>query len=390
MDLLVDFINEQGVMAFASNPDKIIYNLNLIPPLKQNIAEQKKIRKDAFSAISVAGRWIVVYKANVEDNENTMMHFIDFRIDIDSQSTNEIFSTTAINGIKTIQNQYDDIYTPKHDTVELQLTFPFSNSLIKDWENDSCVNFSIALARITGWIIHIDSWVNTQDPEENTPEKDRVPLRVYVGDNLDNVFDVRGIMKLQKFCQSIIEPLAIINAKSASGSVATKIYSEAELAGLPYNFKPNESEIVKAIDAIKSNHSFLDCISKRQFPNIPAHVAAKFTYGLCAPFAEALHELKELPIAAMIAIKYTPQFELSKLGYIHSFVLHPDGSGEDSWGKQTVEHIAERFGVAEYELSSTEHEQAVGKLRLNSLVKFDEAYNEALELISKYSNNGME
>lgn len=57
------------------------------------------------------------------------MHFVDFRINIDSYESNKIFSENVINGIKQIQSQYDKVYNNKLDTVELTFAEPFEKIL---------------------------------------------------------------------------------------------------------------------------------------------------------------------------------------------------------------------------------------------------------------------
>jgi hypothetical protein len=57
----------------------------------------------------------------------------------------------------------------------------FAPKLIEEWEAEDCVNFAVALARITGWLLHVD-WLTPSD-EEDIPESELKPLRVYVGDN---------------------------------------------------------------------------------------------------------------------------------------------------------------------------------------------------------------
>ena len=123
--LLIDFINPQGSRSFTARLDKINYNVDLIEPFKQNIANKKKADKKPFSLISVFGRWIVVYSANGVDNDDTIMHFIDFRIDIDANPIEELFSANTVNNIKQIQAKYDAVWQDKFDTVELSFAEPY-------------------------------------------------------------------------------------------------------------------------------------------------------------------------------------------------------------------------------------------------------------------------
>ena len=53
----------------------------------------------------------------------------------------------------------------------------FAPQLIESWEADGCVNFAIALARLTGWLLHVDWWAPSS--REDIPPDQLKPLRVY-------------------------------------------------------------------------------------------------------------------------------------------------------------------------------------------------------------------
>ena len=86
----------------------------------------------------------------------------------------------------------------------------FSRVLIDEWEADDCVNFAVALARITGWLLHVDWWSTTAD--EDISEDGLKPLRVYVADNREGIFDARGVKTLVDFYSGTIIKLAKKNA----------------------------------------------------------------------------------------------------------------------------------------------------------------------------------
>lgn len=129
MYLLVDFINPQGNIALSERLDKIEHNLNQIEPLKQNIKQMKATNKNAISCMTVFGRWIIIYQSNLTNDEDTMMHFIDFRVDIEPIDKNKIFSEKAIQGIKTIQRKYLEVFSDNLNTVELSFAEPFEKVL---------------------------------------------------------------------------------------------------------------------------------------------------------------------------------------------------------------------------------------------------------------------
>ena len=126
---LIDFINPQGNIAFTDRIDKIQLNLKQVEPLKQNIQQQKLTNKNAVSCITVLGRWIVIYQSNLTNDNDTIMHFIDFRIDIAPIANDNIFSEKTIQGIRTIQSEYDKVYNDKLDTVELTFAEPLEKVL---------------------------------------------------------------------------------------------------------------------------------------------------------------------------------------------------------------------------------------------------------------------
>lgn len=53
------------------------------------------------------------------DDKDTMMHVIDFRIDMSGKDNEIIFSINTLNSIIQLQEQYDKVFEDKYDTVEL-------------------------------------------------------------------------------------------------------------------------------------------------------------------------------------------------------------------------------------------------------------------------------
>lgn len=262
----------------------------------------------------------------------------------------------------------------------------FAQELINDWEADDCVNFSVALARLTGWILHVDWWSTSTEHQEDIPVGQLKPLRVYVGDNRDRVFDVRGVKTIFEFTEKTIHRLAM-SIGSGSGGVYTRFYGETKLSSLPLRSQPDEAKISSATAAIRENQYYLAAIPKRTAPFIPAHEAAVFTFGRCAAYAEAMRELTGLQPVALLAVKFSPSFERTKSaenGYFHSVVLHPDGLGEDSWGKAPLAEIASRFGVIQFEVSGVEHLDVIKRIKRSSADIYEDALKEARVLIQTY------
>lgn len=267
--------------------------------------------------------------------------------------------------------------------AKLKQRVAFAPQLVVEWEADDCVNFAVALARLTGWLLHVDWWSTSTEQRDDIPLDQLKPLRVYVADNRDRIFDVRGIRSIVDFNKRVLMD-RIHKIGTGSGGVYTRHYDEAGLASLPLRSSPDEAKIGRAMAEIQSNRYFLAGIPARKPPCIPAYQAARFTYGLCAAFAEAMRELTGLQPVALLAIRFSPLFEgtrRSESGYFHSVVLHPDGMAEDSWGKASLEDIASRFGVIEFKTSSDEHRIVIEKIQRSSIDRYESALRDASDLI---------
>ncbi len=265
-------------------------------------------------------------------------------------------------------------------TKKAKKTTQFPDYILKDWEASDGVNFAVALSRITGWLLHVDWWTPTDNKEVVENMKS---LRVYVGNNSNQIYDLRGKQTIATFSNNIVRPIAQKRGDNYGG-VATKYYSESKLFTLPLRVRPDEGRIKAAQKIIIANTDFLDKIQKRQAPNVPAHIAADFTYGQCNPFATALSDLKNYKPVSLIAKEYNKLFSLSKIGYVHSFALDNDGNAIDIWGKDAIENIAQRFGMTKYELDEAEHWKVSQKLKTNSPEKYKEIYEKSVAIINEY------
>ena len=265
--------------------------------------------------------------------------------------------------------------------AKLKRRIAFPQHLVEEWEAEDCVNFAVALARLTGWLLHVDWWSPGIDPDQEFPPERLKPLRVYVADHHDRIFDVRGIRTIAEFNERTIMGLA---RRHGTGGVRTRYYSEVALSSLRLHTLPDEAKISRAAEAIRANEPFFGAIPNRASGGLPAHEAARFTYGLCVPFAQALHELTDCKPVALLALRFSPFFEGTRRGdrgYFHSVVLHPDGLAEDSWGKASIEEIARRFGVLEFKTSSEEQRLVAETLQRNSPERFDAALRDARALL---------
>ncbi|RWF38815.1 MAG: hypothetical protein EOS46_31355, partial [Mesorhizobium sp.] len=84
----------------------------------------------------------------------------------------------------------------------------FSTEHVGEWESRDCVDFAVALARVTGWLLHVDWLADHAGPNsDDIPEMEMVPLRVYVGDDNDLIYDARGIKTIVDFNGSVVARL---------------------------------------------------------------------------------------------------------------------------------------------------------------------------------------
>lgn len=259
----------------------------------------------------------------------------------------------------------------------------FNPHSIEEWEASDCVNFAVALARLTGWLLHVDWWSMTTERRQDIPLDQLTPLRVYVADNHDRIFDVRGVKNIVDFNEGILFKIIRKNG-FGNGGVYTRFYDEGKLPSLPLRSQPDEALITRATLEIQANPHYLAEIPPRVAPYIPAYKAAQYTYGNCAAYAEAMHELTGLTPAALLAVRFSPRFEgtqRGESGYFHSVVLHPDGMAEDCWGKAPVEEIAYRFGVTEFTVSKEEHPRVIQKILESSADIYAEIFQDAKNVI---------
>ena len=126
---LIDFLNPTADIGIAERIDKINHNISQVEVLKQNIEQQKANNKNAVICMTVLGRWIVVYKSNLTNDDDTIMYFLDFRIEAELFLQQDIFSEKIISGIKQIQTEYDKVYNDSIDNFELTFAEPFEKIL---------------------------------------------------------------------------------------------------------------------------------------------------------------------------------------------------------------------------------------------------------------------
>lgn len=257
----------------------------------------------------------------------------------------------------------------------MQAQFP--PQLMREWENGDGVDFAIALARATGWLLYVDWFAQSQDDAVEQMQS----VRVYVGTDGDAIYDFNGKKRIQAYNQYVIQPILIKRNLIKGAGVSSRYYSEEKLLTLPLRKRPSADCIRRAEEALKINPAFLAKIPGRINLQIPAHLAAEFSFGKCVLFAAALEERTGLKATGISVSRYSAMYAGNELGFCHSVIIHPDGQWEDSWGKQPMDNILERFGIEAYTLSSDTHQQALSQLRKNSPLEFERYFALAKDLL---------
>lgn len=116
---IVDFIAYTEDVAYTDNKEKINYNLSKFPHYKEQIEEQRQLKKEAISGW-VAGKWIVLYLDDRKKKDGIMYFFDHRRVNFEGQA----FFTDKVNQmLKNIQAKYKPSYQTSMDTVFLRKEF---------------------------------------------------------------------------------------------------------------------------------------------------------------------------------------------------------------------------------------------------------------------------
>jgi len=268
--------------------------------------------------------------------------------------------------------------------AKVKLGAAFAPHLVDEWESRDCIDFAFALSRLTGWLLHVDWWTTATQRLPDGKEDGFKALRVFVGDNKNLIFDPRGVMSTSDFRDRIIKKQIRMRGHDGSGGVQTRFYDEDKFVTLPLRYPPDAEKIKDAAEAISAHPTYLASVPARYLPKLPAHQAARFSFGLCSVYAEALSQHTGLRATALMATRLLPGWkgpEINKSGYFHSVVMHPDGTAEDSWGKAAIEDIALRYGAVEFVTNDFEHRAVVERIKRNTADVYALRFDEAVSLI---------
>ncbi|WP_428330301.1 hypothetical protein [Mucilaginibacter sp.] len=117
---LADYIHPQKLMGYTTEISKIASNLSLVKPLADNVKEKAATGQHTpFTQMTVSGRWIVVYTANGVNDEDTMMYFTDFRVELDASAISHMVSANSLGNMKVLQFRYDGVYKDTMDVFDI-------------------------------------------------------------------------------------------------------------------------------------------------------------------------------------------------------------------------------------------------------------------------------
>ncbi len=228
----------------------------------------------------------------------------------------------------------------------------FPDEIIADCENSLCVEWAVAFERITGWPVHLIHIAKT-------------PLRAYCEDDGRWCYDVRGMMSPLRhgdIVKPLVNPDDWPDSAFIDGAERTRLKIGMACVGADrleeYGIGADERRVEQCEAWIRNNATYLSLVPTRPKPWATARDIARYSFGGCVVYAEALARITGLPAVTMTAVGTTPGIQLRGGGF-HGAVQHPDGTLEDIWGRFPVERVAARYGMLDWEISQAPHDQMV-------------------------------
>lgn len=226
----------------------------------------------------------------------------------------------------------------------------FAPDQVRNWEADRCAAFAVAIERLRGWPVHA------------TYVGDKV-VRFQAEDASDKVYDPRGIFTAERFGDAVIAPMARVRRDWPPSAIqdghlriSTKCVGEEGLAEL--GVVVDEARVQDAISRIAANAAYLDLVSDRPHPRLPAKALSRYSWSGCVVYAEALSRITGLPAMTMRASQVAAGHDITGDRF-HAVVQHPDGSVEDVWGRQTPEAIGRRYAMVRWALDAQAHQAMI-------------------------------
>ena len=247
----------------------------------------------------------------------------------------------------------------------------FSAEFVSACEASLCVDWAVAFERITGWPVHIVHIA-------------KLPVRAFCEDDGRWVFDVLGMMSPIRHGDIVgprVKDREWPEAAFIDGKARTKLKIGIACVGADrlqdYDLKADEQRVAACEIAIRANAAYLGLVPERTKPWAAARDIARYSFGGCVVYAEALSRITGLPAVTMTPLGMTPGVQMRSGGF-HDALLHPDGTLEDIWGRFPAERVAARHGMLDWEISAEPH----GRMVAEALRTRPEAENDVLTAIT--------
>jgi hypothetical protein len=240
----------------------------------------------------------------------------------------------------------------KRNPTSLSTTGParFSPDFISRCEHYGCQHFAAAMSRITRWPLHAVE----QAPGANAMrvEKDKTIIvhRFVAMDDIGTAFDVTGIRPVMPFISGIVERLNL-PPQLTGVTMSSEEEFRTERFVLPAAW--DEAEIEFCRQEILRNQAYLNLVTPRPDPALNGHDITLYAHGGCVTYAAALARFLDLPAVTMRPTRLLSD-AWGGAEPFHALVLHPDGQGEDAWGKAPLSRIGARYNMAEWRTDAAE------------------------------------
>ena len=237
---------------------------------------------------------------------------------------------------------------------------------------------AIAIARLTGFALSVLRSRSLATAAEVEPVlfvlDDRryvvrtdgcIPLEVFLRDQVTHWLEREHLRLLTELSTLLPQSDDDIRAAFTVGQYPTEQAIRAAQGTLDASVLPRHVGPVGALDAFR-------------------HSLCK-TRGLA--FAQALSERLGVPAVGMKAISFTPGFRTGSMaarpcGFVHSAVLHDDGTAQDAWGRLGVQRLLDRHRVEQAAFCADSHREQVDMVMRLDADRFVSALENAKSLVA--------
>jgi hypothetical protein len=275
----------------------------------------------------------------------------------------------------------------KRNPTSMTTTGParFPAGFIARCEQNGCLHFAVAMSRITRWPLHAVE----QAPNSFAPQVEKgvtiTVHRLVAMDDIGTAFDVTGIQPVARYIGGIIARLNL-PPQFTGVTMTSEERFRTDRFHLPAAW--NEGEIEFCRQEILRNKAFLDLVTPRPEPVLNGHDITRYAHGGCITYAAALSRLTGLPAVTMRASRPLSPTPGGPEPF-HALILHPDGQGEDAWGKAPLGRIAARYNMAAWRFDHAEVEARMNKVLADlGPDQFERDLREAVAIIEESRRTG--